>query len=120
MKKRVETLKKLLKLELVLLMPTLLGIALMQMWIASWWGCRWAQNLVCVAGLLVSVGGAWWWSRSAADGPGWRMILRHPLRIVFAEVAVMVAGICVILAVTSEARARVKGFVPRMEAGLRH
>ena len=48
------------------------------------------------------------------------MILRHPLRIVFAEVAVMVAGICVILAVTSEARARVKGFVPRMEAGLRH
>ena len=116
MKKRVETLKKLLKLELVLLMPTLLGIALMQMWIASWWGCRWAQNLVCVAGLLASVGGTWWWSRSAADGLGGRMILGHPLRTVFAELVVVAVCIGAILAVKLDARARVKSFVPQMEA----
>lgn len=108
--------KKLLKFELVLLMPTLLGIALVQMWIASRWGCLWAQNLVCVAGLLASVGGAWWWSRSMADGPGARMILGHTLRIVFAELAVVAVCVGAILVGSPEACARVKGFVPRMEA----
>ena len=113
MKKRVETLKKLLKLELVLLMPTLLGIALVQMWIAARWGCLWAQNLVCVAGLLASVGGTWWWSRSTADGPVGRMIIGHPLRIVFAELAGVAVCIGAILVGSPEACDRVKGFVPQ-------
>lgn len=112
--------KKVLKLELVLLMPTLLGIALMQMWIASRWGCRWAQNLVCVAGLLASVGGSLRLSRSMADGPGARMILGHTLRIVFAELAVVAVCIGAILVGSSRAYDRVKGFVPKMAAGLRH
>ena len=106
--------KKLLKFELGLLMPTLLGIALVQMWIAERWGCRWAQNLVCATGLLASLGGAWWWSRSAADGPGGRMILGHPLRIVFAELAVVAVCIGAILAVKADARACVNGFMPKV------
>ena len=108
--------KKLLKLELVLLMPTLFGIALVQMWIAAMWGCRWAQNLVCVTGLLASMAGAWWWCRSAADGPIVRAILGRPLRIMFAELVVVAVCIGAILAVKLDAHARVKSFVPQMEA----
>ena len=85
------------------------GIARKQMWIAARWRCLWAQNRVYTAGLLASVVSAWWWSRKIA--------IRHFLRIVVTELAVVAVCIGAILAGNLEAHARVKDFVPRVGVG---